>query len=230
MSLSFFIKGSTSNKSYPDIMEKVRLARSEIVSSMEKTSGMALELANAIKRSDVVVLGTPLTYNQSIIAKNENSDEYLTFYDEDDSIDEMDSKQYWDILIVDDEESVDVATRMVLRDLVFENRRLRFFTARNVESAIKIIDENPNISIILLDIVMESDDAGLKIIKYVRDTIGNKKIRIILRTGQPGAAPEKDIVLNYDINDYKTKTELTSLKLITTVIVSLRNYKDLTEK
>ena len=79
-------------------------------------------------------------------------------------------------------------------------------------------------AIILLDVIMETDDAGLEFVKYVREVLGNQLVRIILRTGQPGQVPEKSVIINYDINDYKTKTELTTSKLYTTVLTALRSF------
>ena len=74
---------------------------------------------------------------------------------------------------------------------------------------------------------MEADHAGLEVVKFVRDELQNKMVRIVLRTGQPGQAPEDDVVTNYDINDYKDKTELTSQKLRTLLRASLRSYRDI---
>ncbi len=74
---------------------------------------------------------------------------------------------------------------------------------------------------------METDDAGLDAVRYIREDLANSFIRIILRTGQPGKAPEREIITGFDINDYKEKTELTAQKLFTTVTSSLRAYRDL---
>ncbi|MCP4608474.1 MAG: GAF domain-containing protein, partial [Planctomycetes bacterium] len=69
------------------------------------------------------------------------------------------------------------------------------------------------------------DTAGLDLVKFIREELGNRLIRIILRTGYPGYAPEKEVVMAYDINEYKTKTELTFDTLFTMVISNLRAYK-----
>jgi len=133
----------------------------------------------------------------------------------------------WEMLIVDDEEEVHSITKSVLKKLVFENKTLKFHHAFNADEAINIMKNNKNIALVLLDVVMESNEAGLNVVKDVREVLKNDLVRIILRTGQPGSAPEKDIILNYDINDYKEKTELTSTKLYTSVITALRSYKEL---
>jgi len=133
----------------------------------------------------------------------------------------------WKILIVDDEEGVHTITKTILGAFNFEGSALEFLSAYSAFEAEKIMKEHSNIALILLDVVMEEDDSGLKFVKFVRDILQNKMVRIVLRTGQPGQAPQRDVIIRYDINDYKEKTELTSDKLFTTIIASIRNYRDL---
>ncbi|MBE7380952.1 MAG: MarR family transcriptional regulator [Leptolyngbya sp. SIO1E4] len=130
----------------------------------------------------------------------------------------------WKILIVDDEAEVHDITKLALSDVTFEERSLTFLSAYSAEEAKQIVQANPDIAIIFLDVVMETDDAGLQLIDYIREDLGNLTTRIILRTGQPGQAPEDIVAVNYGINDYKTKTELTARKLFITVITALRTF------
>jgi response regulator RpfG family c-di-GMP phosphodiesterase len=74
---------------------------------------------------------------------------------------------------------------------------------------------------------METDDAGLLLARRIREELHNSIVRVVLRTGQPGQAPEQRVIIEYDINDYKAKTELTTQKLFTTVISALRAYESL---
>jgi response regulator RpfG family c-di-GMP phosphodiesterase len=136
-------------------------------------------------------------------------------------------QERWKVLIVDDEQSVHDVTRFALHDLTFAGKGLEFLYAYSGEEARRVIRDNPNIALILLDVVMETDDAGLKVTRYIREDLDNALVRIVLRTGQPGQAPEQRVILEYDINDYKEKTELTAKKLFTTVISSLRTYRDM---
>jgi response regulator RpfG family c-di-GMP phosphodiesterase len=133
----------------------------------------------------------------------------------------------WKVLIADDEIDVHTLTKSVLKNFRYDGKSLEFLSSFNTEETIKILKENPDISLILLDVVMDSDDAGLNIVKIIREELKNDIIQIVLRTGQPGSAPEAEVVINYGINDYKEKTELTSKKLITTIVTSLRTYKTL---
>jgi len=140
---------------------------------------------------------------------------------------EADKKRPWKIIVADDEAEVHNVTRMVLSDYVFEGRTLQFISAYSAKETEELIENNPDTAIILLDVVMETDDAGLKLSKYIRQVVGNHFVRIILRTGQPGKAPERDVIIEYDINEYKEKTELTVQKLFTTITAALRSYRDL---
>jgi response regulator RpfG family c-di-GMP phosphodiesterase len=133
----------------------------------------------------------------------------------------------WKLLIADDEQDIHQITRMVLEDYAFDGRGLDFISAYSGNETKDLIRRHPDTAILLLDVVMESDDAGLEVVRHIRKNLNNPFVRIVLRTGQPGKAPERKIITTYDINDYKEKTELTSQKLFTTVTASLRAYRDL---
>ncbi len=135
----------------------------------------------------------------------------------------------WKLLIVDDEPAIHGVTVMVLSGLRFRNRNLSFLSAHSSAEAQRVLEQHDDIALILLDVVMESDDAGLKLVRFIRDDLHNDLVRIILRTGQPGQAPERQVILEYDINDYKEKTELTAQKLSTAVVAALRGYLALVE-
>ncbi|QGQ94242.1 response regulator [Paenibacillus psychroresistens] len=160
---------------------------------------------------------------------SEQNDDFLTFADEEvvDTQQSYYEKEKWKVIIVDDEQEVHHLTRMVLSDFEFDGKSLEFISAFTEDQAKSVIDEHPDVAIILLDVVMDQDDSGLKIVKYIREELKYKWVRIILRTGQPGQAPEKTVITNYDINDYKEKTELTSQKLFTTMMAALRSYRDI---
>ncbi|WP_166838028.1 response regulator [Rheinheimera pleomorphica] len=133
----------------------------------------------------------------------------------------------WKILIVDDEPEVHAVTKLALSDFTFQGKNLSFFSAYSGAEAKQLIEQHPDAAIMLLDVVMETDDAGLLVARYIREQLHNDHVRIILRTGQPGQAPERQVIINYDINDYKSKTELTAQKLFTVIMSSLRSYRDI---
>ena len=133
----------------------------------------------------------------------------------------------WKVLIVDDEPEVHAVTRLVLGNFRFADRPLQFLNATSAAQAETMLREHPDIAVMLLDVVMETDRAGLDLVRTVRERHGNHFVRIVLRTGQPGQAPEQHVIANCDINDYKEKTELTAQKLATTMFAALRSYRDM---
>lgn len=139
----------------------------------------------------------------------------------------MTGENNWKVMVVDDDADVHAMTRMVLRNYQFEGRGLTFICGSSGKEAQQLMAEHPDTAILLLDVVMERQQAGLDAVQYIRETLQNPFVRIILRTGQPGLAPEQTVIISYDINDYKEKTELTAQKLITVVTASLRAYRDL---
>jgi len=133
----------------------------------------------------------------------------------------------WPILIVDDEEDVHKITRITLKGFSFQGRGIRLLSAYSGKDVKRILAEETQIALIFLDVVMEEEDTGLRLVEYIRNNLGNHAIRIVLRTGQPGKAPEQTVISRYDINDYKTKPEFTAQKLFTCVTACLRAYQSL---
>ncbi len=133
----------------------------------------------------------------------------------------------WKVLVVDDDEEVHSITTLVLRKFTYDGKGLHFLHAHSAREAKVLIHEHPDTAVILLDVVMESHDSGLALVEYIRKTLNNPFVRIILRTGQPGQAPEEKVIVDYDINDYKEKTELSSQKLFTVMVTALRTYRDI---
>ncbi len=166
-----------------------------------------------------------MTEERSLI--DGQADEDLLFADEDLSEDEATELSAWKLMIVDDQEDVHNMTRLVLGDFSFEGRGLNFLSAYSGKEARELIEEHPDTAVILLDVVMEDNQAGLDVARFIRNEAANRLTRIILRTGQPGQAPERKVVTELDINDYKQKTELTAQKLFTTVTTAIRSFRDL---
>lgn len=135
----------------------------------------------------------------------------------------------WKVLIVDDDVDVHVVTKFSLSNAVFMGRRLSFLHAYSGHEALQMLRQHEDVALVLLDVIMETTDAGLRVATRIRDELHNALVRIVLRTGQPGQALEHGIILDYDINDFWCKTDLTTRKLFTTVIASLRGYHSLLE-
>lgn len=163
-------------------------------------------------------------------AKN-NEDEVL-FADEQPKPAEVPSQEFgirapWKVLVVDDEEQIHTVTKMVLSNFSFRDQGLEFISAHSAEEARALMTKHPDIAVAFIDVVMETDTAGLDLVRYIRDELNNRHLRIVLRTGQPGQAPERKVIVGYDINDYKEKSELTAQKLFSTMVTALRSYRDI---
>lgn len=154
----------------------------------------------------------------------------IDFLDSDDSKSNGDivkPTNFYKILIADDEEEVHKMTKMVLKSFELEGAKLQFYDTYSGRETMEFLAENNDIAIVLLDVVMEDDEAGLRVVKYLRENLKNNITRIILRTGQPGKAPENKVIVEYEIDDYKSKTELTVQKLFSTMYVCLRAHKNI---
>jgi hemerythrin-like metal-binding protein/PAS domain S-box-containing protein len=133
----------------------------------------------------------------------------------------------WKAMIIDDDEDVHEVTRFVLDDFIFQDKPINFISAFSAKEARTLLEKHSDVALIFLDVVMEKEDSGLTVAKYIRDTLKNKFAQIVLRTGQPGKAPEKSVILNYEINDYKVKTKLTDSQLFSVTVAGLRSYQEL---
>jgi CheY-like chemotaxis protein len=157
------------------------------------------------------------------------NDDELCFEDGDDFSEEEnindEKDNCWKILVVDDEDEIHTVTQLALSDFTFEGKKLKFINAYSGKEAKALIAKHPDTALVFLDVIMETDDAGLDVVKYIRQTLRNSIMQIVLRTGQPGKVPEVQIVFKYEINDFKAKTELTRVKLQTKVVVSLREFQ-----
>lgn len=154
------------------------------------------------------------------------NDDFL-FSEEEPEVETSELSEPYKILIVDDDEEIHTITKMALSDFKLNGRPLAFNSAYSGSEAKKYLREHSDIAMTLLDVVMETDHSGLEVARWIRQDLKNSLIRIVLRTGQPGQAPEEDVIARYDIDDYKEKTELTYRKLVTLMYSCLRAYRDL---
>jgi len=137
------------------------------------------------------------------------------------------SGRRWKIAVIDDDAAVHEGTRFALSDYSLNGQTLEILSAYSAAEGRALMGAHDDISAVLLDVIMETDSAGLDLVEYIRNELKNETVRIILRTGQPGQAPERRVIVDYDINDYKAKTELTADKLFTSLTAALRSYQQL---
>ncbi|NYZ15260.1 response regulator [Azospirillum sp. RWY-5-1] len=151
-----------------------------------------------------------------------DEDDDILFADEGEA--ESSDLNPWPVLVVDDEADVHSMTSLILAGTVFLGRPLHLLGAHSAAEARAVLRARGDIAVVLLDVVMEDDHAGLDLVRWIRDDLGNHDVRIVLRTGQPGQAPQRDIIIDYDINDYKSKAELSAEGLFTAIISALRSF------
>src|SRR5215468_2419407 len=133
----------------------------------------------------------------------------------------------WKIAVIDDEPAVHDGTRFALNDYKLNGQGLEILSAYSAAEGRELLRSHPDVAVVLLDVIMESDTAGLDLVEFIRKDLKNETVRIILRTGQPGQAPERRVIVDYDINDDKAKTELTADKLFTSLTAALRSHQQL---
>lgn len=131
------------------------------------------------------------------------------------------------VLVVDDDEYVHQLTKMVLRGFEFDGQPIRLASAMSAQEAKDYLKQHDNVAVALVDVVMETDNAGLELVNHIRNEYNNNEIRLLIRTGQPGAAPEESVFQDYDINDYLSKTDITAHKLRMALLNALRSYRDI---
>ncbi|NOT10916.1 MAG: response regulator receiver protein [Methylococcaceae bacterium] len=136
--------------------------------------------------------------------------------------------KYWPVLLVDDEPDVLAISRLAMKNIEVYGLPLKIYTANSTIEAIALINDDVEVgcslAVAFLDVVMETEYAGLELCDYIRNNLGNKLTQIYIRTGQPGIAPERDVIDKYDINGYFTKVEATEDKLYSLIKSSIRQY------
>ena len=136
--------------------------------------------------------------------------------------------KYWPVLLVDDEPDVLSVSILAMKNFDVYGLPLKIFTATSKAEAIRLMTDNVEVgcslAVAFIDVVMETDRAGLELCDYLRNEMGNKLTQIFVRTGQPGIAPEREVIDRYDINGYFTKVEATEDKLYSLIKSSVRQY------
>ena len=84
----------------------------------------------------------------------------------------IESEEKWKILIIDDDEGIHNVTRIALKGFTFRGKGIELHDAYSVQDAEEILKQQPDIALILLNMVMESTDAGLDLFKELREKMG----------------------------------------------------------
>ncbi len=153
----------------------------------------------------------------------------MDFFKTENLVEKMEDKKKFKIIIADDEKDVHLLTRSVLKKFEYKNKKLEIISTYSGAETIEVLKKNSDVVLILLDVIMETDDAGLEVSRKIRNELKNNVIQIILRTGQASDIPPYKVVKDYEINDYKEKAELTSEKLKIALTTAIRTYENLQE-
>ena len=133
-----------------------------------------------------------------------------------------DTSAPWCVLLVDDDPEVHEVTRLALRKFEFQQRELELLSVHSASAAQAVFQQRPDLAAAVIDVVMETEHAGLELVRWLRASGLCPLTRLILRTGQAGLAPEEQVIREFDIDAYREKTELTSVKLRSVLYSALR--------
>jgi len=133
----------------------------------------------------------------------------------------------WSVLSVDDDDDIHAATRFALNGFRYRDREVEISEARSAAEAVAWLRDNPDPAVMIIDVVMETHHAGLDLARAVREELGNETTRMVLRTGQAGYAPEMQVTLDYDIDDYLLKSDTDADGLRQSLVFAIRNYERL---
>jgi CheY-like chemotaxis protein len=133
------------------------------------------------------------------------------------------------VVLVDDEPDVHEVSRLAMRQFRVYGLPIRLHSAASKAEGIEVLNGltlgRPDMSlasVALIDVVMETDHAGLDLCQHIREVMQNRNLQIHIRTGQPGVAPERTVLDRYDIQGYLHKTEVTADKLYTVIKAGVR--------
>src|SRR3954469_6853469 len=115
-------------------------------------------------------------------------DDFLTLIEDDQAETPAPSAAGWKVAVIDDDPAVHDGTRFALYDYELNGQGLEIISAFSAAEGRESLRAHPDTAVVLLDVVMESEGAGLELVDYIRHELKNEAVRIILRTGQPGQA------------------------------------------
>ena len=133
----------------------------------------------------------------------------------------------WKILLVDDDADVHSTTPLSLEHFTFAGKPLTFVSAYCEEEARQLIATNTDTAAILLDGKLETNEASLRLVTYIREQLNNQLVRILFIVDRPEECPDSSVIIDSNIHDCLTKVELDRGKLAISILGALRSYKTL---
>jgi CheY-like chemotaxis protein len=142
----------------------------------------------------------------------------------------MEARKFWNVLIVDDEPDIHEISELSLKRETVFGAKLKLHHAKSAKEArdfFEYDDAAAALAVAFIDVVMETDDAGLQLCKYIREERGEHVTQLILRTGQPGKAPPRQIIDDHNVSGYMTKIEATPDRLYMVLKTAIQQYYNL---
>ncbi len=133
----------------------------------------------------------------------------------------------WRVLVADDDEGVRTVSNLVLTGHVVDGRPIELTCVGSAAEAREHLARTEDVAVAVLDVVMETENAGIDLARWIRAELSESHVRIVLRTGQPGTAPEAQVTSECNIHDYLSKSETTARRLVTCVTGAIRAWHDI---
>lgn len=135
--------------------------------------------------------------------------------------------RFFNVLLVDDEPDVLAVSKVTLRRMKLYGIPVRLHTADSKAAAIEFLESHPegrHIALAIVDVVMETEHAGLELCAHIREDLGDHLMPLVIRTGQAGRAPERQVIDDYEITGYINKVEATEDRLYSLIKGGVRQY------
>lgn len=164
-----------------------------------------------------------------------NSDDLFEFCDDDDILSfdseehsESDASDFVNILVVDDEPEVHKVTNLALSNHTYKGFKFRLHDALSAcEAKGKYEHVESKLVVALLDVVMESELAGLYLAKWIKEL--DSRVMVVIRSGQIGVndtASIEQVQKEFGADFVLQKSTLTTQILLDTVNQCVDRYYD----
>lgn len=135
------------------------------------------------------------------------------------------TNQVFNVLIVDDEPDIHAAIKMSIKHETVLGCPLNILSAHSKAEAMSLMKSfDGEISLIFLDVIMETENAGFELLAEIRQSNDFPQPQVAMVTGQAGLTSELDATRTYEINAYLPKSDLTPYRLINILNTLIRSY------
>jgi len=133
----------------------------------------------------------------------------------------------WQVLIVDPDQKNPIVISNALSQFVFKNRPISLLKVNSFHEAKTLFLEKQNIAVMLLHLSRETTNEGRWLIHYIRETLKNQRLRIIIQTDVYDSVSHPQLLEDEDIHDLFLDSEINSQKMNTVFTTALSAYQHL---